>query len=194
MIYNTEILSSIEKASELLLNGKIIVYPTDTLYGFGVDATNTESIIKLNKLKQREQAYSIIVDSFSMLKKYAELNVDIEHKIKSMLPGPITVILNQLNSNLSPLVNPGFKTIGIRIPDNQFILNVVKKINKPIITTSVNIHGEKSLNSIDLINKKFSKIDIFKNNSLIQSKGSTIIDFSTTPFKIIRQGDQKIIL
>ncbi len=194
MIYNTEILSSIEKASELLLNGKIIVYPTDTLYGFGVDATNTESIIKLNKLKQREQAYSIIVDSFSMLKKYAELNVDIEHKIKSMLPGPITVILNQLNSNLSALVNPGFKTIGIRIPDNQFILNVVKKINKPIITTSVNIHGEKPLNSIDLINKKFSKIDIFKNNSLIQSKGSTIIDFSTTPFKIIRQGDQKIIL
>ena len=194
MIYNTKILSSVEKASKLLLNGEIIIYPTDTLYGFGVDATNTQSIIKLNKLKQREQAYSIIVDSFSMLKNYAELNVDIEHKIKSILPGPITVILNQLKSNLSDLVNPGLKTIGIRIPDNQFILNVVKKINKPIITTSVNIHGEKPLNSIDLINKKFSKIDIFKNNSLIQSKGSTIIDFSKNPFKIIRQGDQKIIL
>ena len=194
MIYNTEILSSVEKASELLLNGKIIDYPTDTLYVFGVDATNTESIIKLNKLKQREQAYSIIVDSFSMLKNYAQLSVDIENKIKSMLPGPITVILNQLNSNLSYLVNPGLKTIGIRIPDNQFILNVVKKINKPIITTSVNIHGQKPLNNIDLINDKFSKIDIFKNSLLIQSKGSTIIDFSTTPFKIIRQGDQKIIL
>ena len=194
MIYNTEILSSVEKASELLLNGKIIVYPTDTLYGFGVDATNTESIIKLNKLKQREQAYSIIVDSLSMLKNYAQLSVDIEDKIKSMLPGPITVILNQLNSNLSYLVNPGLKTIGVRIPNNQFILNVVKKINKPIITTSVNIHSEKPLNNIDLINEKFSKIDIFKNSSLIQSKGSTIIDFSKTPFKIIRQGDQKIIL
>ena len=194
MIYNTEILSSVEKASNLLLNGKIIVYPTDTLYGFGVDATNTEAIIQLNKLKQREQSYSIIVDSFSMLKKYAQLNLDVEHKIKSMLPGPITVILDQLNSNLSYLVNPGLKTIGIRIPNNQFILNVVKTINKPIITTSVNIHGEEPLNSVDIINKKFSKIDIFKNNSSIQSKGSTIIDFSKIPFKIIRQGDQKIIL
>ena len=103
MIYDTKILDIIYKASEALLNGEIIIYPTDTLYGFGVDATNTLAIEKLNRLKKRKTPYSIIVNSLDMLKKYAVLDSVIEEKICSMLPGPITVILNKLNSNLSSL-------------------------------------------------------------------------------------------
>ena len=80
MIHDVKILKSINKASELLLSGKIIIYPTDTLYGLGVDATNTLAIRNLNKLKNREQAYSIIVDSIDMLKKYAKINFEIEKK------------------------------------------------------------------------------------------------------------------
>ena len=128
MIYNANIISSIDKASRFLLNGEIIVYPTDTLYGLGVDATNTKAIQKLNGLKKREQPYSIIVDSFSMLKKYAILNSHIEDKIKSLLPGPFTVILKQKNNNLSKLVSLELETIGIRIPNNKFILKVAKKM------------------------------------------------------------------
>ena len=194
MIYDTKISNNIYKASESLLNGEIIIYPTDTLYGFGVDATNTLAIRKLNKLKNRKSAYSIIVNSLDMLKKYAVLPSEVEEKICSMLPGPITVILNKLNNNLSSLVTPNLNTLGIRIPNNDFILNVVKEINKPIITTSINIHGEKALNDINLIKLKYDYINIFKDNIIRESKGSTIIDFSKKPFKILRQGDKKFNL
>jgi len=194
MIHDVKILKSINKASELLLSGKIIIYPTDTLYGLGVDATNTLAIRNLNKLKNREQAYSIIVDSIDMLKKYAKINFEIEKKIKSMLPGSFTIILNQTKNNLSPLVSPNLNTIGIRIPKSEFILRVVKQIKKPIITTSVNIHGEQPLNEIKLINKRYNNINIFEDSHITKSKGSTIVDFSKNPFRVIRQGDEQISL
>ena len=194
MIYDTKISNNIYKASKSLLNGEIIIYPTDTLYGFGVDATNTFAIKKINQLKNRKAPYSIIVSCLDMLKKYAVLDFEIENKISSMLPGPITIILNKLNSNLSPLVTPNLNTVGIRIPNHDFILNVVKEINRPVITTSINSHGEKSLNDIDTIISKYNSINIFRDDIMRDSKGSTIIDFSKKPFQILRQGDQRVNL
>ena len=194
MIYDTKISDSIYKASESLLNGEIIIYPTDTLYGFGVDATNTRAIKKLNELKNRKTPYSIIVSCMNMLKKYAVLTSEVEDKIHSMLPGPVTIILNKLNSNLSSLVTLDLNTVGLRIPDNDFILNVVKQVDRPIITTSINRHGEEALNNIDHIILKYDSINIFKDDISRESKGSTIIDFSTKPFKILRQGDKKVNL
>ena len=194
MVYHTEISGSIYKASKSLLNGEIIIYPTDTLYGFGVDATNTLAIKKLNELKNRKTPYSIIVNSLDMLKKYAILNSEIENKISPILPGPFTIILNKLNSNLSSLVTPNLNTVGIRIPNHNFILNVVKEINRPVITTSINVHGEEALNDIDTIISKYDFINIFRDDVIRDSKGSTIIDFSKKPFEILRQGDQRVNL
>ena len=194
MIYNTEKLDNIYKASDLLLKGDIIVYPTDTLYGFGVDATNTEAISRLNHLKNRKRPYSIIVNSIDMLKEYAILDDNLKVQISSILPGAVTIILNKSINDLSPLVTLGLNTVGIRIPNSNFILKVVQKINRPIITTSINVHGEEALNDIKLINKKYPNINIFQNDVIKDSKGSTIIDFSNKPFKILRQGDAEINL
>ena len=188
MIYRIEKDENIELASKLLLDGEIIIYSTDTLYGFGVDATNCQSIEKLNEIKGRLQPYSIIVNSFDMLKEYAVIN-DIENELMKILPGPFTAILNKIDSDLSPLVNPTSSTIGIRIPDFKPILKIVDKINKPIITTSVNYHGQDSLNNLALINKEFPNIDIFSDYKDKLSNGSTIIDFSNKSMKILRQGD-----
>ena len=118
----------IQFAVSFLKKGDVIIYPTDTLYGLGVDATNTVAIKKLNKLKNRKHAYSIIVDSMEMCKQYAFVNSEIEEKIKNLLPGPFTVILKQTKNNLSPLVAPNLNTIGIRMPNSSFIINVVKII------------------------------------------------------------------
>ena len=194
MIYNTEKLDNISKASDLLLKGDIIVYPTDTLYGFGVDATNTEAIARLNHLKNRKRPYSIIVNSIDMLKEYAILDDNLKVQISSILPGAVTIILNKSINDLSPLVTLDLNTVGIRIPNSNFILKVVQKINRPIITTSINVHGEDALNDVKLINKKYPDINIFQNDIIKDSKGSTIIDFSSKPFKILRQGDAKINL
>ena len=190
MIHSVLDKKSLDTATNLITDGKIIIYPTDTLYGFGVDATNSKAIQNLNNLKKRIQPYSIIVSSFEMLEKYAEIDKYILKKIKSYLPGPYTVILKVLQNDLSNLINPNISTIAIRIPRNRFIINVIEKINKPIVTTSVNSHNELPLNEINKITKKYPKINIFKDNNInINSKGSTIIDCNSAAFRVIRIGD-----
>ena len=192
MVYNTSNSKNIIIASQLILNGKIIIYSTDTLYGFGVDATNHEAITKLNHIKERIKPYSVIVNSIKMLKKYAIINNKIEKMLNNMLPGPFTAILKKENNNLSPLVSLDLSTIGIRIPDNNFILNVVSNIKRPIITTSINVHGRKPINKLPIIIKKYSNFNIFTDMKNRESKGSTIINFTTSPYKIIREGDKSI--
>jgi len=189
MIYRIEKDKNIEFAAELIINGNIIIYSTDTLYGFGVDATNSKAIKKLNKIKGRSQPYSIIVSSLNMLKQYANIDNFTEIELKKIFPGPFTVILKKTDTNLSTLVTNNLSTVGIRIPDFNPILKVVQKINKPIITTSVNYHGEGSINKLLLIENQFSDINIFTDYKDKKSRGSTIIDFSNRPFKILRQGD-----
>ena len=79
MVYDINKNKNILLAAKLIINGNLIIYSTDTLYGFGVDASNTSAIKKLNQIKGRSQAYSIIVSSFEMLKKYANMDIVIEN-------------------------------------------------------------------------------------------------------------------
>ena len=194
MIYEINDKSTIEIAIGLLNKGHIIVCPTDTLYGFSVDATNSLAIKKLNLLKDRVAPYSIILDEINMIKKYAICSSNIMEKIKKKLPGPYTAILNKKsNTNLSKLVTLDFGTVGIRIPENNFVCKLVQKFKKPIITTSVNAHSEDSLNTINDISKTFSKITIFKDSkSNDNSLGSTIIDYTKKPEVVLRLGDGAI--
>ncbi len=190
MICNIQNFDAINKASNIIDKGGVIIYPTDTLYGLGVDATNTNAIKKLNDIKKREQVYSIIVNSLVMLKKYAVITDSSMKIIKECLPGPFTVILNKKKSDLSNLVSLKLNTVGIRIPEHNFPLEIVKSLNRPIITTSVNIHGQKSLHDLNNISKNFNKINIFSDDSLNKnSKGSTIIDCTKSKIKILRNGD-----
>ena len=182
--------SSLSIAEGLILKGKIIAYPTDTLYGLGVDATNSEAVKLLNKLKKRKQPYSIIVSSINMLKKYAYFSINDEKKIKNYLPGPYTLILKKKDTDLSKLITLNLSTVGIRIPKHDFCLNLINKIKKPIVTTSINKHGNKPLNTINDIQNNFPQINLFKDDKInTNSQGSTIIDFIIKPEKILRQGD-----
>ena len=194
MIYKTDNKNNVKLAAEKILNGEIIIYPTDTLYGLGVDATNCKAIDSLNKLKKRTQKYSIIISSIDDINKYAYLSDKIKQKIKKIFPGPYTVILNKKKSDLSSLVDLNSKTVGIRIPNNDFILEVAKKCGKPIVTTSVNYHGQKSIHDIKEIESFFNDIDIFKKGKSTNSLGSTIIDMTKDEVKIIRYGDGDFIV
>ena len=193
MIVNIKNKHCVEIASKLIENGEIIIYPTDTLYGFGVDATNRNAINNLNLLKKREQMYSIILNSISDIENFAFINQNKLDYINKILPGPYTVILKSKKSSLSKLVNMNSGTIGIRIPQSNFILDVVKKINKPIVTTSVNIHGKKSIENVIEMEEVFSKVNIFKEDLATNSYGSTIIDLTKNDPKILRKGDGEIV-
>ena len=157
----------INSAIKTLDTGNILIYPTDTLYGLGADATNTSAIEKINKLKKRISPLSIMVASLKEIHKYAITDSKIDKELKKIFPGPFTALMKSKKTNLSYLVQNDSNKIGIRIPDNMFCLDLLNKYKKPIITTSVNIHGEKSLNRVDEIEKKFSKINIYyQNNNL----------------------------
>jgi len=179
----------INSAIKTLDTGNILIYPTDTLYGLGADATNTSAIEKINKLKKRKTPLSIMISSLNEIEKYAIINSDIKKELKTIFPGPFTALLQSKKTDLSYLVQNQSDKIGIRIPNHPFCLDLLNEYKKPIITTSVNTHGEKPLNSINEIEKKFSKINIYYQNNNLDSKGSTIIDFTKKPPVIIRIGD-----
>ena len=179
----------IELAKDIIENGNIIVYPTDTLYGFGVDATNTKSIERLNFLKGRHQPLSIIVSSLEQIKNLAYLNEIFDLEKNKIFPGPYTAILPSIQHNLSPLVQCGSPNIAIRIPDHFFSIKLVDLLGKPIITTSINRHGSEPLIDLNQVVIEFPNIDIFEDSNYIVSEGSTIINYSICPPKVIRYGD-----
>jgi L-threonylcarbamoyladenylate synthase len=191
MIYQAKDNNS-KLAEKLILEGEIIVYPTDTLYGMGVDATNKKAINKLNQLKGRISPLSIIVNSEKMIKKYIDIKFSFKKDLNKYLPGPFTILLNNFNNMLPEELSQGTNKIGIRIPKSSFILKVVKNINRPIVTTSVNYHNMKPLDNVDMINKQFNKLSIFAEDINLNSLGSTIIDYTCSPKQVIRQGDGKI--
>ena len=181
--------NKIENALINLNNGNMIIYETDTLYGLGVDATNSEAILKINKLKKRAMPLSIMLKSINEIRKYASVSKNEFKIIEKILPGPFTLLLKPRHSNLSNFVTHNSNKIGIRVPNNKFCLQLLSKFKKPIITTSVNVHGTQSLNNIDEIEEKFFNIDIYEGNVNNESNGSTILDFMENKINIIRQGD-----
>ena len=179
----------IDLAHNALENGEVIVYPTDTLYGFGVDATNSDAIHRLNRLKGRIQPLSIILESVEHMHDFAEFQDKIETEVNNLFPGAYTVLLPAESNELSPFVQNGSPNIGVRIPDHFFPVKLVKMLEKPIITTSINRHGNDPLNDVTQVEIDFPNVDIFEDSSHTPSKGSTIVDFSTSPPKVIRDGD-----
>ena len=179
----------IEMAVNSLKDGDVIVYPTDTLYGFGVDATNSDAIQNLNRLKGRSQPLSIILENISQIPNYAQISPAIATEFKHLFPGKYTVLLPSVDSKLSPLVFNSSPLVGIRIPSHFFPLQLVKEFGKPIITTSINRHGDTPLNDVTQVEVDFPNVEIFEDNNHKPSQGSTIIDMSQKPFIIVRQGD-----
>ena len=179
----------IDLAINTLENGEVIVYPTDTLYGFGVDATNTEAIQRLNRLKGKVKPLSIVLESVEHMHDFAEFDGKIKSEINKLFPGSYTVLLPSKKCTLSPPVRSGSPSIGIRIPDHFFPVKLVKLLGKPIITTSINRHGNDPLNDVTQVEIDFPSVDIFEDPNHTPSKGSTIIDYSTSPPKIMRDGD-----
>ena len=172
-----------------ILDGKIFIYPTDTIYGIGCIGTNNNSIEKIREIKQREsKPFSIIAPN----KEWIENNCMIsdENKIYlNKLPGPFTFIL-KLNSNDSIAkseVVGDLDCVGVRMPDNWFS-EMISKLGIVFITTSVNISGEKHITSITELKEEISsKVDFIIDDGIIDGKPSTIIDLRNKDVKIIRK-------
>lgn len=182
---------NIDYLSDILKNDGLAVIPTDTVYGLVGDATNEDVINKIFDLKQREKEKPllILVSSLDMLNHYVENISKIELKIiNHFWPGPLTIIFAN-KKNLSDTLTSGKKEIAIRMPNNKDLLNLINKLNKPIIATSANIAHKKTITSIDLLEDSIkNNIDYIYDGGYLENIPSTIIKVSDNKVEIIREG------
>ncbi len=176
----------VDRAIEVLDQGKLLVYPTDTLYGLGVDATRHDCVRQIFTMKKRdpERPISVMVSSFRMLKQYAEMSPEQEALVKQILPGKSTVILeaNGLAKNLSP------SGVAFRIPLTQLSAEISEMFNKPITSTSVNPAGEPAATTTDEAFKYFGElVELYIDAGCIDGDASTVVDLRDEP-EIVRPG------
>ena len=184
---------AIKKVVEVLKNGGLVIYPTDTVYGLGCDITNTkalERIAKIKGVKLEKANFSFICSDLSHISDYIKQIDTATFKIlKRALPGPYTFILPG-NNNL-PKEFKKKTTVGIRVPDNAIALEIVRQLGNPIVSTS--IHDEDAVleysTDPELIFEKWQNlVDIVIDGGYGDNIGSTIIDLSGFEPVVIREG------
>lgn len=178
-------------AAETIKKGGLVIFPTDTVYGLGANAFLPEARKKIYRTKGRKFNKPLIFLIDEIKKIYPlinELPKETEKLIKRYWPGPLSIIFKA--SPLGVILTGGLKTIGLRIPDNKIVLNLIKTAVVPLATTSANLSGEKSPNTAkEAIKNLRGKVEIILAGGETKYKlESTIIDVSTTPFRIIREG------
>jgi len=176
---------------DMLQNGQIIVYPTDTIYGIGCDILKPKAVQTIQKIKNRkkQKPLSIICADLKDISRWALVS-NFQYKIlKKYLPGPFTFILKASKEAPKILQDPKRKTIGIRIPNNKICQQIVQELGNPVITTSVNKSGKQNYANPDKIKKDwFGKVDLILDAGQIKGEPSTVISLIDDKIEIIRQG------
>lgn len=144
----------VKKAKEALINGGIICYPTDTIWGLGCDATNPEAVEKLFKIKKRDTSKSmlILLNDVGRVPTYVETMPDVAYDLYDTATSPLTLILPNAK-NLAPNLIADDGTIGIRVVDHPWCNKLLQQFKKPIVSTSANYTGEPVAQIFDEINK-----------------------------------------
>lgn len=187
----------IKKVVEVLRNGGLVIYPTDTVYGLGCDITNVsalEKIAQIKEVKLEKANFSFICEDLSNLSDYVkQIDTQTFKLLKRNLPGPYTFILPG-NNNL-PNVFKKKKTVGIRVPDNNICRAIVKELGNPIVSTSIRDEDEVIEYTTDpeLILEKWDKlVDIVIDGGYGDNVPSTVIDLTSGAPEVIREGKGKI--
>jgi len=183
---------SIKEAVESIKNGGLVVYPTETSYGIGCDATNPTAVKKLYKIKGRGKTkpISIIVSDLKMISKYGEITDRVRHLVEKFMPGPLTIVIKKKKTTLGFLSRGG---IAFRISSHPVANVLVKDVGLPITATSANLSGAPPIYDVDEVVRTFkSRVDMILDcGSLKGIAPSTIIDMRNGKLKIIREGPIK---
>ena len=174
-----------------LPEGKVIIFPTDTVYGMGAKAFDKAGQDEIYNIKNRSMAkrLSILCASIEDIEKIAHLTPDAIKLINHFMPGALTLILNTKESVVSEFLH---ETVGVRIPNHPLALRILKE-NGPMATTSVNQSGEDAMNDYIKIMKEYhDKVYyIYPNAEKITEVASTVINLTTTPYTVLREGSIK---
>lgn len=188
----------INRVIEVLRDGGLVIYPTDTVYAIGCDALNVRAVEKICRMKNidpRKSNLSIICYDLSNLSEYAKVDNAAFKVMKKNLPGPFTFILP--TSGELPKIYKNRKEVGIRVPDNSIIRELVKQLGNPILTTSIHDKNDVLEYSTDpeLIHEKYENtVDLVIDGGYGGIEPSTVVDCTEGDFEIIRQGKGELLL
>ena len=181
-----------DKIVEILRNGGVVALPTDNLFCLAADASNEIAVSKIFPIKGRAEstAIPVLIADFSDIEKYTmDQPPGLELILQKYWPGELTIILKKA-ATLAPNLSPGMDTIGIRMPNSEFIRSIVRELGKPITGTSANLSGEDPAMSSEQVELSLGgKLDlIYKNATTTGGLPSTVLDLSTIPARILRHG------
>ena len=187
--------AAVERAAQLVLEGKVIALPTDTVYGVAVAAQNTQAVKQLYKIKgrDRKKPVAICVNSVKSISCWGKVDGLPTGLLDALLPGPVTVVLER-TLDLNPTLNSDTSKVGIRIPDSEFVLQLCKRLGTPLALTSANASNEPS----SLAPEEFQSLwphlaAVFHcgriGDSTSSRAGSTVVDLSVPgKYHIVRPG------
>lgn len=175
---------------DYLKRGKVIAYPTDTVYGLGCDARDDRALKKINKIKGQRviKPLLVIISDFKMLKEYCLVNSGQRKYLEKIWPGPVTVILKN-RSNLPDELTGGLNSLAARLPKSEFLVKIISEAGFPIVSTSLNKIGGKPLISVKNLIKQFKYLpDLVIDAGTIKGRPSKLIDLrDVKDIKVIRK-------
>lgn len=184
----------VQRVVEVLRNGGVIIYPTDTIYGMGCDIYNQKAIERICQIKgvrPDKQNFSFICYDLSNIAEYTRVvSTPIFKVLKKALPGPYTFIFNA-NNKVPKLLNSKKKTVGIRVPDHSIPRTLVRELGQPIVTTSIRDEDDVLEYSTDpeLIYEKYKNlVDIVVDGGYGNNVASTVVDCTGDDIEIVREG------
>ncbi len=191
---------SVERVAEVLSNNGIAIYPTDSVYGLGCKLTSKkgiERIALMKGIKPKKAQFSFLFGDIDCIENYTlPLEKWVFRLLKKNLPGPFTFIL-PANHKIPKILENSRKTIGVRIPDNNIIREIVRKVGEPVLNTSVHDDDEVIEYTTDpeLIYERYNtQVDVVVNGGYGHIWASTVVDLTGDEPEIVRQGIGELVL
>lgn len=180
----------VSQVVDILRNGGVIAYPTDTTYGIGCSILNRRSIERIYRIKQRERnkPVSFICADLAEISRYAQVSTFAFKTMKRFLPGPYTFVLDA-SRTVPDLLLTRQKSVGIRIPDHAVCRAIVRELGHPIVTTSANLSGEEPLGDPFLVDEQLgSQLDLVVDGGVLTAEVSSVVSLVGDLPQVLRQG------
>lgn len=184
----------IRRVAEVLRDGGVIAYPTDTIYGIGCDIFNKKGVRKIYQIKNRDprKPFSFICADISDISNYAQVSNFAFKIMKRQLPGPFTFVL-EATRIVPDLLLTRQRTVGIRIPDDPIALAIVRELGHPLVTTSANLSGEEPVQDPQAIEDELGhQLELVVDGGIRMGDPSTVISLLNDRAEVLRQGSGDI--
>lgn len=180
----------IRRAAEVMRSGGVIIYPTDTIYGFGCDITQSQAVNRIIRIKGRDpkKPMSFVCSDLTHISQYAMVSNLAYRILKRFLPGPYTFVLPASRETPRNLRSKS-KTVGIRIPDHPVPLALVQELGNPILSTSANLSHEEVITDPDELRDRFgNQVDLILDSGVLPVLPSSVISLIDNQVEILREG------